>query len=149
MRQQEAFKDFWRSGGSGSYLEPEIDLNTYFSYEDLLLEDILVFLFKSKIIFALYLDDPDRFAGILCPPGWRYSKNLTFSYVSYPYFKKLLSYSPLPFTHRKWDRKNWRGGGRFPRRPLRVNTTIMKTFSFIVEVRYFKYWRSLKSIYFR
>ena len=77
-------EDFWRPGGSGpagSYLEPEIDLNTCISYKDVLLEDILVFwydkmlCFSQKNIFALYLDDPARFAGILCPPGWRYSKN--------------------------------------------------------------------------
>ena len=46
LKSQEAFKDFWKPGGSGpawSYLEPKIDLKPYISYEDLLLEDILVF----------------------------------------------------------------------------------------------------------
>ena len=32
---------------------------------------------NQKNIFALYMDDPARFAAILCPPGWRYLKNTT------------------------------------------------------------------------
>ena len=68
------FKKFLKPGGSGpavSYLEPGIDFNTYISYKDLLLQDILVFwqdkmfCFSQNIIFALYLYDPARFAGIL------------------------------------------------------------------------------------
>ena len=84
LRPQEPFKDFWRPGGSGpagSYLEPERYLNTCISDKDVLLEDFVVcwydkmLWFSQKNIFALYLDDPARFAGIQCPPGWRYSKN--------------------------------------------------------------------------
>ena len=46
LQPQEAFRDFWRPGGSGTagyYQEPEIDLNTYNLYKGLLLKDILVF----------------------------------------------------------------------------------------------------------
>ena len=43
LRSQEAFNDFGTPGGSGSYLEPEIDLKIYILYKGLLLDDILVF----------------------------------------------------------------------------------------------------------
>ena len=137
LRPQEPFKDFWRPGGSGpagSYLEPESDLNTCISYKDVLLEDFLVFwydkmlCFSQKNIFALYLDDPARFAGILCPPGWRYSKNSNSQLCVIPILKKSSSLGSLSFTHRKWDRKN-RMGGRStpPPRPLRVKSYVAQS----------------------
>ena len=42
---------------------------------------------SQKDIFALYLDDTVRFAGILCPQAGDILKVPTLSYVSYPYFK--------------------------------------------------------------
>ena len=119
LRPQKPFKDFWRPGGSGpagSYLEPESDLNTCISYKDVLLEDFLVFwydkmlCFSQKNIFALYLDDPARFAGILCPPGWRYSKNSTLSYVSYPYLKSQAVWA-LYLSQTENDLEKTGGGG--------------------------------------
>ena len=83
LRSQEALKEFWIPGDpwpAGSFLEPEINLNTYILYKVLLLEydlvfEIKCFVFSSKNMFALYLNDPAKFVSMLCPPGWRYFKN--------------------------------------------------------------------------
>ena len=91
MWSKEPFKDFWRpgrSGPAGSYLEPEIDLNT-----------CKMLCLSQKNIFALYLDDPARFAGILCPPGWIYSKTFISQLCVIPILKKSCSLGSLSFRH--------------------------------------------------
>ena len=44
-------------------------------------------------LLFIYLDDRACFAGILCPPGWRYYKTLNSQLCVIPIFLKLFSYS--------------------------------------------------------
>ena len=57
----------------------------------------------------LYLDDSARFAGIMCPLGWKYSTTKKLLAISIPVIRNALGYSLLSFIHRKWDRKNAKG----------------------------------------
>jgi hypothetical protein len=66
---------------------------------------------SQKDIFALYLDDPARFAGIPCPPGWRYLQKFNSQLCVTPILKKSVWAIYLSHTENEKNEKKLEEGG--------------------------------------